>query len=399
MTSNASVIKNEEHRQFVESTILIDDKTENYKCGLRRLDERKLNALLDSVPENVAKTLIARVLPKPDVERLRSNRHGGGHRLREQTNAFDVQNRSKIKVHVNIPKTVTKIINDTKLMDEVDPLARMYIFLGYCRWKRYSYLTVKRYLKIARRHGAFGPDLAQAGSRLPVSPDPTVFTGRLHTRVVSRESYVKLFEFLKSNLSRFYAPILLPFYTALRTREILQFDSCTLHQLQGQQQTVNIKRKQTSPKKHEVLWKPTYIKDFIVLVHQLLDLYKDEYEAYRDNGVSVPLFHVTPKTLNNRIRCAYSMANPGLTAPLGFGIHSCRNMMGSFMAEATKNLHNVQTFLQHSSLKTTSQYIKTNFAFLREQFDRITDQAFSSIISELNSCEMATNDDEKRRGR
>lgn len=326
-----------------------------YRPGVRRIDERRLNALLDGVPAAEAVKIVRRALPRPSAKRtvVRTSRACRS-------------------------KAVNGIVTGLRLLDEPDYERRAKIFIGYCRVRGYAVNTVKRYFMLARQAGAFGPPGA-----VSIRPDPSVFTGRTHTRVVSEADFAGLFRYLRERWSEYTAPLLVACYTGLRTMEILQFTGFTLHQLAARQPTVNVKRKQTAINGDDpIFWRPVYTTHLQTFVKRLVELYRAEYEAYGSGAVNVSLFYVTPKTLANRIRLAYYKAN-GTCPPLGFGVHSCRNMLASAMAETSRCLPAMQTFLQHKSMTTTARYVKTDLKYVREQFDSITGRTFADVRSNL----------------
>lgn len=326
-------------------------RASDYRPGVRRIDENKLNSLLDTVPADEAAKIIQRALPTPSKKRFVTRRTSP----------------------LPLTKTVNSIVTKLSLLDEPDFENRAKMFIGYCRVRNYALNTTVRYFKIAQQNGAFGPPGA-----VSIRPDPSAFTGRTHTRIVSTENFTRTFKYLLNRWSEYTAPLLVAFYTGLRTMEILQFTGFTLYQLQNRQPSVNVKRKQTVISDEPVYWRPVYTTHLTMFIDRLTELYGDEYEAYTRSSISVGLFYVTPKTLANRLRLAYYKAN-GSSPPLGFGIHSCRNMLASIMAETTKNLPAIQLFLQHQSVKTTERYIKTDLKYIRDQFNRITDQEFANV--------------------
>lgn len=328
-------------------------RASDYKPGVRRIDENKLNSLLDSVPAEEAVKIIQRVLPEPSRKRS----------VRRRTWPA-----------APLTKAVNGIVTGLSLLDEPDFERRAKIFIGYCRVRNYALNTTVRYFKIARQNGAFGPP----GAAISVRPDPSAFTGRTHTRIVCTENFIRLFKYLLGRWSEYTAPLLVAFYTGLRTMEILQFTGFTLYQLHDRQATVNVKRKQTVINDDPVYWRPVYTSHLLTFIDKLVELYGAEYAAYTRSSITVGLFYVTPKTLANRLRLAYYKAN-GSNPPLGFGIHSCRNMLASIMAETTKNLPAIQMFLQHKSVMTTRRYIKSDLKYIRDQFNRITAQEFANV--------------------
>lgn len=365
---------------------------------VRNLDERRLNALLDTIPNVELETLIYKPL-NPHV--------------------LEKQKRRSIVGLQKLPTRLSSIITTLGLLDELDYRKRLYIFTGYCRYMNYSINTASKYLNLMKRHGIFGKD----NDHLTIDRSSFVDSGRIHTRTFSFEGFKKLLLYLHQNFSKFTAPILLACYSGLRTFEILQFSNITLHQLSLKQTTVSIFRKKTfrqaSTKKTTMMttttindatgsddvnaggidddddddgaadrgassneWQPVYTTHLNAFVVNLARLYRDEFVAYQKNGIIIKLFNITPKTLCSRLRAIFFLVN-GYKLPLGAGIHSLRNMLAMLMAQQTENIWAIQHMLQHKDSRTTRRYIHADFTHISKEFNRLTDTDLSDVKKSL----------------
>lgn len=320
---------------------------------LRRVDENKINQVLDSVPDAVLSEVIRKRLPKP------SNR--------------------KRKI-VYPMRQLESVVRTLGLLDETDYGKRAQIFIAYCRLKGYTYNTTLRYFRVLETNGLFGTENTVFPSKFAFSE-----SGRPHQRVVSMESFVRMARYLHENFSRYTAPFLIALYTGLRTFEILQWSTLTLEQLNTRQEYVSVSRKQTvraADNNEPTFWRPVYTTRFVQFVSQMVQLYRPEYERYVRTGIMVRLFYVTNATLVNRIRQIYYECNDHYP-PRGFGVHSCRNMIATLMAQSTDNITAIQTFLQHRRSDTTRRYVGADFSHMTEEFNRLTDNEFAQVRANL----------------
>lgn len=326
------------------------------RAGLKSLDERVLNKLLDSVPADAARDFLKKKLPEP------SNR------------------RAKITLgtHREAPKFLQTIITELGLLDEPDAVRRYDLCLGYFRCRRYAANTVCRYLKTMRQYGLFG----DGESIKHLKFDSALFYSEKHTRLVDRAAYGKFVTYMLQHFSKFNAPLLLSFYTGLRTSEILQFTVYHLQQLTIQSPVVDVRRKNTSRNKQDVLWKPVYNAHLIGFVGKLKRLYADEFEAFTVAKTDVRLFLITPKTLVNRMNVSFLNAT-GRKLPEGFGVHGNRTTVASIMYDTAPNLIAVQNYLQHRNASSTRRYVRADVKELASQFDRITAEHFDKTLESL----------------
>lgn len=332
----------------------ISELTSELTTTLRRLDEKKLNAILDVIPRDRLRKIVRRPLVEPSKER--------------------------VKVTRATPRALKALIGGSGILDEPDHDNRLRLFIGLCRFRRYSYNTTMRYIGILRSRGLFGD------RPITIKPSKLAFAnvGRIHERAITVESFARLCKYLHSNFTTYNAPLLVAVYTGLRTFEILQWSTQTLHQLLTRQEYVSVMRKQTVivVSSDPTYWRPIYTTRLTRFVDQLKDLYTDEYRMYSQSGLNGKLFHVTPKSLVNRLKLAYFKAN-GYVAPNGFGIHSCRNMIATMMSHETDNIMSIQAFLQHKDMSTTKRYIKVDLAFMRKEFNRLTRTELAGVNREL----------------
>lgn len=344
---------NAENSEFRE----IETLTAELATTLRRVDEKRLNAILDIIPTDKLQKIARRPLPQPS--------------------------RVRPKVKLNVTGKVQALVQGASLLDEPDPSRRMQLFIGFCRFREYSYNTTVRYIQILKNHGVFG----ESPQEIVVQPSKLAFaeSGKRHERMITVDDFVKLFKHLRDNFNKYHAPVLVAVYTGLRTFEILQLSVQTLHQLMSRQEYVSVRRKQTviTVDSDSTYWRPIYTTRFVQFLDELARLYRDEYESYLQYGINDQLFHVTPRTIVNRIRHAYFEVT-GHAPPFGFGVHSCRNMMATIMSNETDNISSIQAFLQHKSVKTTQRYINSDLRFIRREFDRLTRRELSGVVSELN---------------
>lgn len=358
-----------------------------------RINERIINTLLDRVPIEAIENIIQGKLPKP----------------------------KRARTAVYPPPVINHALREAvmylNLIDEPNIEQRIHLFIGYCKFRNYSYNTTRRYFKILRLNGIFGPPDTTIAKKLV--PDKYAFAenGKHHTRVVSMSDFAKLTTYLHENTSKYTAPLLIAVYTGLRTFEILQFSTSILMQLKSMASEINIKRKQTvvnvarlkSNAKNNtteadddgggggggtnvaphIYWQPVYNAHLIALIESLMQMYKTEYDAFMEMGINVPLFPIKPKTLGNRIRHAFFLSTGNL-APYGFGVHSCRNMVATIMSQTTENITAIQMQLQHKNSSTTRRYIQANFNYVKNEFNRLTDQLFANERLNLENPEGKT---------
>lgn len=324
---------------------------------IRRINEEELNRLLGNASENVMRKLIRKKLPDPS--------------------------KVKLKITYSVPKGLDAAIRKIGILDEPDPRRRMRLFVGYCLDKNYTYNTTIRYINVLKSNKILGTDQVNEENLMP---DKFIFSekGRPHTRIVSIDRFVKLINYLHRNFSAYTAPLLVAYYTGLRNFEILQWSTVTLYQLKRRQTQVSIKRKNTLIRRESDTnyWEPVYTSHLNRFVDNLIELYQDQYNQLLENSIKVKLFLVLPNTLVNRVRECYYAAN-NQYPPLGFGIHSYRNMMATLMSQNTDNITAIQTFLQHRSIETTRQYINADFTHTKNEFDRLTKYHLSGISKHL----------------
>lgn len=341
----------------IEKTIMYSMLDANIKDPFARINERKLNDILDSLPIDKVQNLIRRKLPNTDNKRK------------------IVQ----IKQSTYTPK-LKNIIKSIGLLDEHDHDRRVHLFVGYCKFHDYSLNTTMKYFNLLRKTNVFGES--------ELRPDKISFahTGKNHVRIISINNFEIFANYLHQNFSEYTAPILIAYYTALRTIEILQFTAYTLYQLKEKHEIVNIKRKQTVIKPNEyiqpIYWKPIYNTHLNLFIEHLIELYQETYDVCVESSIDTRLFNVTPKTLNNRLKQLYFKATNSLP-PNGFGIHSFRNMLAMIMSRNSQNIIPIQLFLQHKNPKVTRKYINADFTHTTNEFNRLTNYKFAHIRKNL----------------
>lgn len=404
-TTNTKRNDKYEKRLNLKNSMLYYINKPHITSTVNRLDERKINAVFDNLPKDLLKNVIKRRLPRIDGKRR------------------------NVQSDDNIPRHLKKAITNLGLLDEDDYERRAQTFIGYCRFKNYSYNTTIKYFRILHNTGIFGkfkltadPEINKltlietedndndnitneyVNKELNSRPDRLVFNhcGKQHIRIVGKEDFLKFISLLQKRFSIYTAPILIAFYTGLRTSEILQFTTFTIYQLLSKHHTTTILRKMIVIKNANMkdssydkdndnnnnrdnrnFWTPIYNTHLNDFVEKLKELYVDDYKTFLESKINTKLFNITPKTLGNRVKSLYFEAT-GKLAPFGFGVHSCRNMISILMAEKSNNLTAIQRFLQHKNIKTTRRYVKADFSYTINEFNRLTNQQFSNIREALN---------------
>jgi len=348
----------------------------NTTCSVKKIDEIKLNKLIDDIPNVTLENIIRRKLPAPNRKRL-------------NITALHANNIDKL-----LPNRLKSIVFELNLLDETSIEQRIKLFIGYCMYRKYSYNTTVNYYSTLRKNGLFGTSDGKNDDNSPynqLKPSKIAFAcnGKTHVRIVSIANFKRFVEYLHENISHYSAPILVAIYTGLRTAEILQFSAYTLVQLQEQHNVIAIKRKQTvinnfsdNDKKESVYWEPIYTTYLKQLVGILVNLYETEYNTFKNDKINLNLFMITPKTLANRIKSLYYQATNELV-PHGFGIHSCRNMIAMLMAQDSSNVSAIQQFLQHKNMDTTRHYIKADFTHITQEFNRIVNYKLNSVLENV----------------
>jgi integrase len=340
--------------------------------GIRRIDERRLNVLLRTISPDAFARFVSKKQPRPSSSSQKIQR-----------SIFSPKNMTAAEIKVN------RIVRDIGLLDEHDNDRKALAFIGACKMLQYSLNTTKRYFGIALREGLFGKTCT-------IRPDATAFDSRIHIRVVSMEDLLKLANYLHSHLSEMTAPSLIGFYTGLRTMEILQFSTLTIVQLHRRDSVIPIRRKNTTGDSLRfVHWTPVYNVRFISLVDALVNLYNLKILALNVTKTDEKLFHVTPKTLVTRLKNQFYQA-VGRLPPLGFGIHSFRNMIASIMSNETKNIFAIQHFLQHKNSKTTQRYLNMELLDIKNEFNRLTDIELQDVRRAFDGELLQNENDNKR---
>lgn len=328
------------------------------KRSLKTIDENVLNRLLDSVPLDANEDIIKKQLPPLSKTRIPI----------------------KLNDSKNSPKFIRSIVKELGLLDEPCEIRRYNLCLGFFRHRQYSINTVDRYLKLLREHGLFGDGEGIKYQK----PDSAVFNTQKHTRIVDKETYSAFINNMNSNLSKFNAPLLLAFYTGLRTTEILQITTYHLHQLTVRSTIVDVKRKNTSPKKKLILWTPIYTSHLFKFIDTLAILYKDELSVFLSTDIDIRLFNLSPSTLVNRMSAIFTSVT-GNSLPHGYGVHGNRTTVSSIMYDSAPNLVAVQKYLQHRNITSTHRYVRADAKSFAGQFNRITKEHFKDVIDILET--------------
>lgn len=141
------------------------------------------------------------------------------------------------------------------------------------------------------------------------------------------------------------------FITGLRSMEVAQFASNHLDDLTKRVDTTNIILK-GGKKQWKILWSS----DLISLTQLLTVKFEKELKYYRETGAAIKLWNVTPITISERFKKAYSDFF-GKIPPKGFGLHNIRYYWAT---KYSSNLVLAKLKLNHSKLHTTESYVKLN---------------------------------------
>lgn len=330
---------------------------------ISKLDEININKVFDGLPIDVIKDLIKKRPPKASKVR-------------------------KFVKHIRppplIPSNIKSAILTLRLLDEPSFNKRVELFVGYCLMKDYTYNSTLKHYNTLKKNGVFGYDYDSL-----LRPDEIAFVdrGRPHMRIVSMDDFKIFCRFIYNTISEYSAPILVAITTILRTGELLQFSTYTLFQLSNLHQVVAIKLKQTSVvnARSPILWRPVYNTHLNMLTDTLLVLFAKKYKVFleSDHKININLFdNITPKTVSNRIKSLFYQA-VGHLPPRGFGAHSCRNMVAMLMSQNTDNIVAIQQMLQHRNVETTRKYIKADYTFTKDKFNKITEDEFKIASQNL----------------
>lgn len=308
------------------------------------INEKRLNKVLNFTDEQVLSKLLTK-------------------RIKPSTTRHIITNNKK-------PHNV-KLIKALGLLDEPNYDKRVQLFLGYSKLKNWSFNTVKKYFN----------DLRECFGDSKLLPDRTAFINVKYVKLITRDTLQNILNYLQSNFNEFTAPVLVGFYTCLRTREILQWSTYTLFQLNNRHQYVDITLKQTIKDQIPENWRPIYTQQLIDFVSNLTLLYETPYKLFMENQINVKLFNISSSQLVNRAKTIYIRANNSLS-PKGFGTHTFRYSLPTLLLEQGKDMKSAQMLLQHKHIKTTNNYVKSHADFIKNEFNRLTKDKFTATFYE-----------------
>lgn len=311
---------------------------------VKKVDEMNMNSIMDSISQEQFERMVNKRLPTPS-------------------------NKRKIVKSPMSNRAVLSIIESLHLHDEESHDQRVINFIELCRLRNYSPKTVRRYFTLAKRTGIF--DKSQ------YVPNLNEFEGKPHVRIVNADKFDIFIKYLHDNWSKYTSPLLIPYYTALRTAEVLQFSTQTLVELKERRLTISsIRRKQTitdlSIQREPNFWTPTYHTKLINFIDHLIELFDEEYKSYVNNPMlPIRLYNFTASTLLYRMNVEYKKAT-GDALPYGFGIHGYKTMIATLMSDHTTNIRDIQHFHQHKSPRTTQKYICKHWNTIQTEFNKLT---------------------------
>ena len=267
-----------------------------------------------------------------------------------------------------IPHYVLKIISDNNFIDLDDnEAAKIFLQAMYSRRIRGTRIT-----KI------FNEIKPLYFPTTTISPNTLAFDSRkaAQVRVPNFIAIKKTIDYVMASDDPKRWPILLAYYSGLRSSEVVRFKASNLMELLDHRPTVTIARKTTAD------WTPIYFKVFNVFITEMATHFERELTAYEMNGMNVFLFPYTPRNLNYYFSLFYTYANkePAIN---GFGMHVLRYYVSSKIVLESDDKELASQFLGHKSLKTTDIYIKTDELRLSEKLKQInkTNTLYQSILN------------------
>jgi integrase len=161
--------------------------------------------------------------------------------------------------------------------------------------------------------------------------------------------------------------------SGLRRAEVLRLTNVHLQQLIAHEPELILRLKGSIDE-----WKVPYHPRFIALVKMMTILYEDYLKLTLTT--TVPLFNLNNTYLRTMLIDCFRKAN-GIDPPIGFGFHSPRYYIASFVADS-KNITSAQLILNHKSLKTTKRYIQ--YKHLKAQRQLAELEKNSDIFNDVN---------------
>lgn len=259
-----------------------------------------------------------------------------------------------------------RLVNDLELdqYDTDDDRALAFIKKLYMRRVKWS--TFKRYFYKLR------PSYWPTSSILP-SPRVFDLNNPPQNRDPDTDSIRYLVNELKNNGNKYGQPILMAYYTGLRSSEVARLQTSHLSMLVKRVKVIPLKRK------IGVEWKVYYFTQFEDFIETLRIFYAKKLEAFERYGVEQSLFDMSTATINYKLRQFYMTICKKVPYP-GFGLHVFRY----YIATILENREVARMILDHKSVKTTDRYYyKVNYDKTLKRLGTVvdTDPVYEKLAS------------------
>lgn len=268
-----------------------------------------------------------------------------------------------------LPRYVYKIIADYRLFDIGDPNEAAKIFLQAMEAKR---LRGNRILRI------FNKLKPLIFPKTTIKPSTMYFDQKkpAQVRVPQMGKIETLVNYVENNPSEYSWPILLAYYTGLRSSEVISVKVSTLLELQSRKKKTNVVRK------NGAFWEPIYFDQFNSFIDQIINNFKEEVQLA--HIVDSKIFPFKSRTLHYFV-CRYYIEANGELPVLGFGIHVFRYYVASKLVESD-DIHLAQTFLGHKSTESTKHYLKLDDRCFINKFEKINKdvEMFADLLDDFD---------------
>lgn len=254
------------------------------------------------------------------------------------------------KEQKNIPACVRNTIQNLRLhtLEDHDLRARLFIEKLFRDGKTLK--TIERYYSFAKSMGIFGESTIVV-NRLGITNSHGAIE---QVRIVDYVSFISMIKYLqKEPPTKLSLSIQFAYYTCLRIGEILQLKISHLVQLlETQRPAINI----DIVRKNDMPWVPIIFNKFLDFLRICETFYVAEITLFKEYNEDSLLFAFCKRSLQYGIRTMFRKA-VGVEAAKGFGFHSIRYLVGTFLAKQG-NLEYTRRLLGHRHLKTTYIYLK-----------------------------------------
>lgn len=255
---------------------------------------------------------------------------------------------------------INKLMKQVAMMhleqyDNDDDRALAFVRQMYLRKVKWS--TFKLYFR--KLKPLFWPE-----TKVFVSPMVFDLNNPPQNRDPDTENIQVLVKALKELVStdRYTHPILLAYYTGLRSVEVNRIKVSHLWQLLRKDRTIPLKRKNGTE------WRVYYFNQFEEFLGKLSEFYSRELEAFERYGIDDVLFNQSTSTVSYHLKRYYMTVCKCRPYP-GFGLHVFRYNL----ATVVENREVARMILDHKDPQTTDRYyIKVNHPKTQQRINTLT---------------------------